>query len=149
MKPWIAAALTAVAAVFVGAWAMPQTPAYGICVACHGRDLVGWLLFWPAGVGWEAQTAATPLLTGVGLILGARLGAAGAGEIRSRQARRPLLHFALGLVVMVSALAALGCTTRFLLRAAYGDLTAVWSLGGVAAGIAAATGLLLWRARRF
>lgn len=146
MKPWLAAALTGAAAALVGAWALPETPAYGICVACHGRELVSWLLFWP--MGREAPAAATPLLTGVGLLLGARLGAAGAGEVRHRESRRPLLHFGLGVAVMIAALAALGCTTRLLLRSAYGDLTAIWSLAGVAGGIALATFLLLWQARR-
>lgn len=151
MKPWIAGALMAAVAVAVSAYAVTDPPAYGLCVACHGRDLVGWFvgqvvsgaaLRSPASGDW-------PLLTGAGLLIGAYLGARPAGEVRPRPARRPLIQLALGAGVMLFSLVALGCTTRLLLRAAYGDLMAGWSLAGAAVGVALATGLLAWRARHF
>ena len=120
-------------------------PAYGICVACHGRDLL-------AGLGLTrlvGQSAMGGLsLTTAGLLLGAALAAVLNGERRRRPARRPVQSLALGALTMCASLLALGCTTRLVLRAAYGDGLAVWSLLGVAPAIAAVTGAMAWQARR-
>lgn len=121
-------------------------PAYGFCVACHGRDLL-------AGLGlsaWVGQSAVSgPVLTTIGLWLGAGAAAAVNRERRARPARRPLQSFFLGLLTMPAALLALGCTTRLALRTAYGDPLGLWSLAGAAGAVAAVTGGLAWHARRW
>lgn len=120
-------------------------PAYGICVACHGRDFL-------AGLGLSAVTGSAAsgglVLTVVGVAGGAALAAAANRELRQRPARQPLRSFLLGLAAMVASLLALGCTTRLALRAAYGDSLALWSLLGVALAIAASTGAMVWLSRR-
>ncbi len=150
LRPWSAGAVIGVTAVVVGAYWVSDPPAYGLCVACHARDLLHGALNWAAGLNLTVSPAASqwPLLTVVGLLVGANLGARSSGELRARGPRRPLVQFLLGMLSMLFALIALGCTTRLLLRAAYGDLLAWWALAGVAAGISAATGLLAWHARR-
>lgn len=150
IAPWVAGALMATAAVLAGAFALTEPAAYGLCVTCHGRDLLGWTLGWLPGLDLPLSPAAAqaPVLTVVGLLAGAWLGARSGGEVRPRPAGRPWRSFVLGLFSMLFGLLALGCTSRLLLRAAYGDTLAWWALAGVAAGISLATGVLAWRARR-
>lgn len=150
IAPWMAGAIMAVAAVLAGAFVLTEPPAYGLCVTCHGRDLVGWTLGWVPGLDLPLSPAALqgPVLTVVGLLAGSWLGARSNGEVRARPAGRPWRSFLLGMLSMIFGLLALGCTARLLLRAAYGDSLAWWALAGAAAGISLATGLLAWRARR-
>lgn len=147
---WAAGGLIALLAVLVGAFYVTDPPVYGFCVACHARDLVGGTLngLLRVDLPVTATAADWPLLTALGLPLGAYLGARTSGEGRRRQARRPMMVFLLGMAAMIFSLVALGCTTRLLLRAAYGDALSYWALGGVVAGIGGATALLVWRARR-
>ncbi|HLN61928.1 MAG TPA: hypothetical protein VK464_10305, partial [Symbiobacteriaceae bacterium] len=70
------------------------------------------------------------------------------GERRRRPARRPLVSLGLGALTMCASLLALGCTTRLVLRAAYGDSLALGSVVGAALGVAAVTGAMVWMARR-
>lgn len=151
LPPWVAGALLGVAAALASLAFDVTAPAYGLCVACHARDLVNGGLNALLGLGLDVSPAWYDgwILTVPGLLLGARLGARLGGEARPRPARQPVHSFCLGLVTMAFSLLALGCTTRLLLRAAYGDAVAYWTLAGAAAGIAAATGLLAWQARRW
>jgi len=120
-------------------------PAYGICVACHGRDLL-------AGLGLRSLVGAPGagglVLTTVGILAGAVLAARLNGELRRRPARDPVQSFVLGALTMCAALLALGCTTRLALRVAYGDSLAVWSLVAVALAVAAVTKGMVWYAGR-
>lgn len=147
-KGFLAGALLGVLAVLASGW-MSQAgapPAYGVCVACHGRDLLaglglGGLLGLPAAAGGL-------VLTTVGLVGGAFLAALLNRERRRLPARRPVLSLLLGALTMCASLLALGCTTRLVLRAAYGDVLALWSIGGAALAIAGVTGAMVWLARR-
>lgn len=133
VKPWVAGSTIALVAVVASAYFITSPPVYGFCVACHTRDLV---------------TGTAPLFTGVGLLIGAFFGARRHGEFRFRKPVRLLSRFVLGMTAMVASLVALGCTVRLLLRAAYGESTAWWAVGGVALGIALATYALRLYARR-
>lgn len=138
-------------AVVVGEWLDVSPPAaYGLCSACHGRDLADWivnhtegksLFVTAAGAGW-------PLLTVVGLVIGAFVAARRNGEYASINLGGNARQFAFGAVVMGAALFVGGCPTRILIRSGYGDLAGVIALGGVAAGIVMATLSLRWVARR-
>jgi hypothetical protein len=138
-------------AVVVGEWLDVNPPAaYGLCSACHGRDLADWivnhtegknLFVTAAGAGW-------PLLTVVGLVIGAFTAARRNGEFSSINLGGNVRQFAFGAVVMGAALFVGGCPTRILIRTGYGDLAGILALGGVAAGIVAATLSLRWAARR-
>jgi hypothetical protein len=138
-------------AVVVGEWLDVSPPAaYGLCSACHGRDLADWivnhtegkhLFVTAAGAGW-------PLLTVVGLVLGSFLASRRNGEFASINLGGNVRQFAFGAVVMGAALFVGGCPTRILIRTGYGDLAGLLALGGVAAGIVLATLSLRWVARR-
>jgi hypothetical protein len=143
--------VTALLAVVVGEWLDVSPPAaYGLCSACHGRDLSDWLLnhvegkhlfITAAGAGW-------PLLTVLGLVIGSFVAARRNGELRSVNIGGNVRQFAFGAVVMGAALFVGGCPTRIIIRSGYGDLGGILALGGVATGIVAATLSMRWLARR-
>ena len=143
--------VVALLAVIVGQWLDASPPAaYGLCSACHGRDLTDWivnhaegknLFVTAAGAGW-------PLLTVVGLIIGSFLAARRNGEYASINLGGNVRQFAFGAVVMGAALFVGGCPTRIIIRSGYGDLAGLLALGGVAAGIVMATLSMRWVARR-
>jgi hypothetical protein len=140
-----------VLAVVVGQWLGVSPPAaYGLCSACHGRDLADWLLkhaegkhlfVTAAGAGW-------PLLTVVGLVIGSFVASKRNSEYSSINLGGNVRQFAFGAVVMGAALFVGGCPTRIIIRSGYGDVAGLLALGGVATGIVAATLSMRWVARR-
>jgi hypothetical protein len=119
-------------------------PAYGICVACHTRDLVAWLANQFFAVNWELApvSVALPVLTTIGLLLGAHLAARRHKEYRPTSLGSGLRSFICGIVVVNAAIIALGCPTRLLLLTAYGDTLALLAAVGVVLGISAGTFVL-------
>src|SRR5258708_6630841 len=92
----IVSALLAVAA---GAWFDVRPPeAYGICMACHGRDLVNWIVNRLAHTNLTVADASLvyPVLTTIGAILGALVGSLTSGEFRWRTPDHPLKTFLYG-----------------------------------------------------
>ncbi|MFQ5879889.1 MAG: YeeE/YedE thiosulfate transporter family protein [Dehalococcoidia bacterium] len=124
--------------------------AYGICIACHGRDLVNSTVNFFASTSLSVAQAslAFPLLTVIGVFLGALVAALVHGEFRWHLPDLPVRNFAWGFLVMNFALLAAGCSIRLVLRAAHGEALGLISFGAMAAGIAAATTLMKWRALR-
>ena len=127
--------------VFLG---VKPPPAYGICVACHTRDLVAWLANNLVGTNWEIApvSAILPLLTTIGMLIGAY-----AAADRNDERRRVALgghwrSFLYGILVVNAAIVALGCPTRLLLLSAYGDVLALVAVAGVGVGILTGTLLL-------
>jgi hypothetical protein len=119
-------------------------PAYGICMACHPRDMVNWAMNHAFGTNWEIAPVSIifPLLTTVGVLIGAYVAGRRNGEIRRVSLGNHWRNFIYGLVVMNGAIFVLGCPTRLVLFSAYGEGLAVLGVIGVAVGIAAATFLL-------
>jgi len=143
--------VAALVAVVAGQWLRVSPPsAYGLCSACHGRDLANWVLngTQDAGLFVTAAGASWPLLTVVGLVVGSSFAARRNGEFGSIDIGGNARQFLFGAVVMCAALFVGGCPTRIILRTGYGDLTALLTLGGVAAGVVLATVSLRWAARR-
>lgn len=101
----------------------------GYCIACFIRDIAG-------GLGLHRAAAVQYLRPEIaGLGLGAMLIALLRGEFRVRGGANPLGRFILGFVMMIGALAFLGCPLRMVLRLAGGDLNALVGLLGFVAGI--------------
>jgi hypothetical protein len=119
-------------------------PAYGICVACHTRDVIDWLANHLIGTRWEIAPVSLvlPLLTTIGMLIGAYVAARRNNERRQVGLGGHWRSFIYGILVMNAAIVALGCPTRLLLLSAYGDFLAVLAVGGVVAGILAGTFLL-------
>ena len=138
-------------AVAAGAFFGVRPPeAYGVCMACHGRDLVNWVVNLLAHTHLEVAPASLvyPVLTTAGVFAGAFLGAKTSGEFRWRSPENPLKTFAYGMLVMSCALLAGGCSIRLLLRASAGEALGAIGFGGMAAGVALGTYWLRWRATR-
>src|SRR5258708_9810519 len=77
-----------VLAVAAGAFFEVRPPeAYGICMACHGRDLVNWTINLLARTHLEVATASLgyPVLTTIGVLLGALVGAVISGVFQWRK----------------------------------------------------------------
>ena len=140
-----------VLAVAAGAFFDVRPPeAYGVCMACHGRDLVNWIVnrlahthlaVAPASLGY-------PALTTIGVFVGAVLSARASGEFRWRRPESLLKSFGYGALVMNLALLAGGCSFRLLLRATAGDALGLMGFGGMVAGVILGTFWLRWRATR-
>lgn len=119
-------------------------PAYGICVACHTRDVVAWLSNHLVGTQWEiAPVSVTlPLLTTIGMLIGAFIAASRNGERRKVALGGHWRSFVYGILVVNAAIVALGCPTRLLLLTAYGDTLALLAVAGLVVGILTGTMLL-------
>lgn len=119
-------------------------PAYGICMACHPRDIVNWLSNHLLGTRWEIApvSATAPLLTTVGVLIGAFIAARRNHEFRWLSLGQRARSLIFGVVVMNAALIVIGCPTRLLLLGAYGDGMAWIAIGGVVVGILSGTWLL-------
>ncbi len=119
-------------------------PAYAICTTCHSRDLIAWIVGHLAGISWDVAPVAmsVPLLTPVGLLIGAFIAAWSHGEIRPVSLGRHWHGLIWGLVVMNVGLMLLGCPTRLVLLSAYGDQLAWSALIGLGIGVGIGTFLL-------
>ena len=76
--------VSGILAVTAGALFEVRPPdAYGVCMACHGRDLVNWTINALAGTHLTVAPASLvfPVLTPIGVLLGALLGAATTGPV--------------------------------------------------------------------
>ena len=138
----------AVAAVGAGAFFEVRPPeAYGICMVCHGRDLVNSIgnALLDAGLTVAPVSLVFPLLTVVGVLIGAVVAAVISSEFRFRKARKPLKNFFHGVAVMNLGLLAAGCSTRLLLRTSAGDIAGAGGFAAMVLGVVLAT---LWLRRK-
>jgi hypothetical protein len=124
--------------------------AYGLCMACHARDLVNWTINTAAATQLTVAPASFvfPVLTPIGVLFGALLGARINGEFRWQRPEHPVKTFVYGVVVMNCALLAGGCSIRLLLRTAAGETLGIVGFGALAVGVILATRWLQWRAAR-
>ncbi|MBT9776718.1 YedE-related selenium metabolism membrane protein [Clostridium sp. MCC353] len=127
--------LLGLTAVVLAASGNPKNMA--ICIACFIRDTAGAMKFHQAAVVQYAR----PEITGI--ILGAFLISLLTKEYRSTAGSAPMIRFVLGMMMMIGALAFLGCPLRMLIRMSAGDLNAYVALVGFIAGIF--TGTLVLR----
>ena len=108
----------------------------GFCIACFERDIAG-------SLGLHAAVKVQYLRPEIpGIVLGAFAAALAAKEFRPKSGSAPAIRFLLGAVVMIGALAFLGCPLRMVLRLAGGDLNALFGLLGFTAGIFVGTRFL-------
>lgn len=121
--------------------------AYGICMSCHTQDLVNWISNQAFATEFTVSPVSLvfPLLTIVGVIIGAAIAAVISGEFRWRKPSKPLRSFVYGVVVMNAALLAEGCATRLALRTSAGDLLGIAGFAAMVGGVVLAT---FWLRRR-
>lgn len=126
-------------------------PAYGICMVCHARDLMNWLADHLFYTDWGYTTASitVPVLTVVGVVVGASLAAWQHGEFRLRPVREPIFFFVTGFLVMNFGLILGACPIRILIVSAYGNLIGIVGWLCVVVGALLGTVAIRWSARRY
>ncbi len=124
--------------------------AYGVCIACHGRDLVNSVVNTLAGTSLTVAEPSLvfPLLTVAGVVIGASAAALIHGEFRWHRPDISLRTFLWGFLVMNFALLAAGCFIRMILRTANGEVLGMLALAVMATGIVITTILMKKRALR-
>lgn len=102
-------------------------PAYGICMVCHPKDLVNWIADHLLRTNWGNTTVSVnvPVLTVVGIVLGAFIAARQHGEFRVEPAREPIFHFITGFMVINFGLILGSCPIRILIVSSYGSLIGI------------------------
>jgi len=122
-----AGAVVGLAALILTAFGNPGN--MGFCIACFLRDIAG-------GLGLHGAAKVQYIRPEIiGLVLGATLMAMAGKEFKARAGSAPALRFVLGALVMVGALAFLGCPLRMVIRLGGGDVTAIAGLAGFVVGI--------------
>jgi len=122
----------------------------GFCFICHPRDLVNWVSNALFGTEWavSAMSSVYPVLTLVGVMLGAFVASLLAKEFKWRPARDRIKHFALGFVTVICGILLAACPIRIVLQSAYGDPLGIVGWVFVIVGVVTATLFLRWRATR-
>lgn len=125
-------------------------PAYGICMVCHPKDLVNWISDHLFGTNWGNVTvsANVPVLTVVGIVLGAFIAARQHGEFRLEAAREPIFHFITGFLVINFGLILGSCPIRIIIVSAYGSLIGIAGYSCLIIGVVLGSLWLRWRARQ-
>ena len=147
-SPVVAGALIGIlAASAEGFFGVTPPVAYGICMACHANDLIGWITnnimygSHLAIIKISAVSSVYPVLTIVGVVAGSHIAANKHNETHCN-GRFSAKMFILGMLVMVFALMAAACPTRLILRMAYGDIMAIFTFFWMVVGIIVATMIL-------
>lgn len=124
--------------------------AYGVCMVCHPKDLVNWIADHVLNTDWGYSVASTnwPILTVIGVVLGALVAAYQHGELRLRAARQPLFYFINGFLMMNFGLILGSCPIRIVLLSAYGNLIGLVGWICVVVGVLLGVWALRWNARR-
>jgi hypothetical protein len=128
--------------------------AYGVCIACHVRDLVNGMTNIIAGTSLAlapiSKNAILPVMGVAGIMAGAFISAKVHREHKIKKAgnREYLLYFAGGLAVLFFTMIFGGCPYRAALRTGYGDLTALLFIVMMAIGVGVGTLYLLRRAEK-
>ncbi len=126
--------------------------AYGFCVACHTRDLTNAIVnaFTGASLGLAPISAATPVLTIIGVIFGGYIAANRKKEFKIKKGSilSYALYFIGGIAVLNFALLVGACPYRLALRFAYGDLVALIGMLSIAGGVAVGVSILLYAMKR-
>lgn len=119
--------LVGIAAVVLTAAGNPGN--MGFCIACFIRDIAGGLKLHSAA---KVQYIRPEI---IGIVAGAFIMALVKGEWKAKGGSSPFTRFMLGSIVMIGALAFLGCPLRMVIRLGGGDFNALVGLAGFVAGI--------------
>ncbi len=124
--------------------------AYGMCMVCHPKDFFNWVADHLFGLSWNYSLASTnwPLLTVIGVVLGAFVAAARHGELSLRPARQQWSFFLNGFLMINFGLILGSCPIRIVVLSAYGDWTGIIGWVCVVIGVVIASAILRWNARR-
>ena len=129
INPWIIVTGVLVGAAAVVLTLLGNPKNMGFCIACFLRDIAGAAKLHSAAVVQYVRPEI------IGLILGAFIMALGTKEFKAKAGSSPATRFIIGAIVMIGALAFLGCPLRMVIRMGGGDLNAFVGFAGFAIGI--------------
>ncbi len=115
--------------------------AYGFCVACHTRDVVNVavndIFGTKLAVAAISQNAVLPVLTVIGVLIGAFVSARYYQEFRTKtgNVKSYIWYLAGGIFFMIFALFMGGCPYRMGLRIGYGDIVALIGVVAIIIGV--------------
>ncbi len=147
---WTAGLLMGGGAAFIQAYLkIIPPPAYGICFVCHPKDLFNWVADHVFGTNFGNVTVSVdwPVLTVVGVLLGAFIAAKQHGEFHLEDAREPFFHFMTGFAVINFGLILGSCPIRIIIVSAYGSLVGIVGYACMIVGIVLGSLWLRNRAR--
>ena len=132
-------------AILQGIFKVAPPPAYGLCIACHTRDLINWIMnsIVDTTLGVSPVSEFFPVLTVVGVFLGALIGAVIHKDFKLRSTKNLGISFILGFLVINFALLMGGCPLRMSLRTSYGDIFGIIGLLGLFIGVVVGSELYL------
>ncbi len=151
VSPLFAGLVLGLGAALVQAYFKVVPPiAYGVCMVCHPKDLFNWIADHVFHTDWSYSVASDiwPLLTVVGVLLGAWVAARKNGELRIRPARQPLFFFINGFLMINFGLMLGSCPIRVVILSAYGSLSGIVGWVCVIVGVLAGILILRWNASR-
>ena len=124
--------------------------AYGVCMVCHPKELINWLADHLLNTHWGYSMAAinAPILTVVGVVLGASIAALRHHEFNPRPARQPLTYFVFGFLMINFGLILGSCPIRIVLLSAYGSIIGFVGWACVVIGVGVGIWAMRWNARR-
>lgn len=123
--------------------------AYGICFISHPSDLIDWIVNHLFGTALYVHDPSVdiPVLTVVGVLLGAGVATLRNKEFSFRMPRRPLDHFINGFFVAVFGLTLGYCSVHIIMAVMYGSFVALIGLMGMLTGVVISVNYLKWRVR--
>ena len=124
--------------------------AYGVCMVCHPRELVNWLADHLLNTHWGYSMAAinAPIMTVIGVVLGACIAAVQHHEFKVRPARQPIMYFIFGFLMINFGLILGSCPIRIVLLSAYGSILGIIGWACVIIGVGLGIVAMRWNANR-
>jgi hypothetical protein len=124
--------------------------AYGVCMVCHPKELINWLADHLFNTHWGYSMASmnAPILTVVGVVLGASIAALQHHEFNFRPARQPVLYFVFGFLMINFGLILGSCPIRIVLLSAYGSIMGIIGWACVVIGVGEGILAMRWNASR-
>ncbi|NHV96755.1 MAG: cytochrome C [Thaumarchaeota archaeon] len=143
---------------FTGFWAaiaqawvgvLPPS-AFGICFISHPSDLFNWTVNKIFSVSFYVHDPSLdlPVLTVLGVLIGASLATIQHKEFKFRMPRNPLDHYINGFMVAVFGLMLGYCSVHIIMGLTYGSVIALTGFAGMMLGVTLAILYIKWRVHR-
>jgi len=143
--------ITGLWAAIAQAWVGVAPPsAFGICFISHPSDLFNWTVNKIFGTSFYVHEPSVdiPVLTVLGVLIGASLATIQHKEFKFRMPRNPLDHYINGFMVAVFGLMLGYCSVHIIMGLTYGSLIAASGFAGMMVGVALAVVYIKWSVRR-
>ncbi|MEM3614352.1 MAG: hypothetical protein QW158_04025 [Nitrososphaerales archaeon] len=143
---------------FTGLWAaiaqawvgvLPPS-AFGICFISHPNDLFNWTINKLFGTSFYVHDPSIdlPVLTVIGVLIGASLATIQHKEFKFKMPRNPLDHYINGFMVAVFGLLLGYCSVHIIMGLMYGSIIALTGFAAMMVGVTLAIRYIKWRVRR-